>query len=48
MKELKRERIKEEVSEFIADHNMKNHHRLFDPEIVEAFFVIKRNMCCGQ
>lgn len=42
MKEEKRERIKEEVSEFIAAHDWNNRHRLFDSEIVAAFSCYKK------
>ncbi len=41
-KEKKLERIKDEVAEFIGGHDMKNHHPLFDSEIVEYFSHYKK------
>lgn len=37
MKEKKLQAIKEDISEFIAEHDYKNRHYLFDKEIIEHF-----------
>lgn len=37
MKEEKFQRLVEEVSEFIADHDMRNRHPLTDEEVIKRF-----------
>jgi hypothetical protein len=42
MKEEKFQKIVEEISEFIGEHNLKNPHYLFDEDIVKAFSHYKK------
>ena len=42
MKEEKFQKIIEEVSEFIAEHEMSNPHYLFDEDIIEVFSQYKK------
>ena len=42
MKNAKFDELVKEISEFIADHEMKNPHYLFDEDIFEAFPIYKK------
>jgi Holliday junction resolvase-like predicted endonuclease len=37
MKEEKFQKIVEEISEFLGEHNQTNHHYLFDEDIIKIF-----------
>ena len=41
MKQEKFEKLVEEISEFLGDHQMKNHHYLFDEDIIKIFSFYK-------
>jgi len=41
MKQDRFEQLKDEVEEFIAEHELKNRHHLRDDEIVKAFAYVK-------
>jgi hypothetical protein len=42
MKEENFKRLVEEVSEFIADHDMRTPHYLFDEDIIKVFSQYKK------
>jgi hypothetical protein len=42
MKEEKFQKIVEEISEFLGEHNRTNHHYLFDEDIIKIFSHYKK------
>jgi hypothetical protein len=42
MKEEKFQKIVEEISEFLGDHALRNHHYLFDEDIIKIFSQYKK------